>query len=85
MAEHSKRTRRRMPQAGMGGGLSVVPQIPIRLQGGLPDLPQAASCGGPVELLGHCAWASRSMMDRSDAHVSCRCLDQRHKCVLRNS
>lgn len=39
MAKHSKRNRRRLQQSGLGGGLSVVPDIPVRLQERLPDPP----------------------------------------------
>ena len=36
MSKHSKRNRRRMGQAGMGGGFRVVRQVPVRLQRDLP-------------------------------------------------
>jgi len=39
MAKQSKRNRRRMHQAGMGGGFSVVPRVPLRVQQGLPHAP----------------------------------------------
>ena len=39
MAKHSKRTRRRMHQAGMGGGFTVVRRVPIQVQRGLPNAP----------------------------------------------
>lgn len=39
MAKHSKRTRRRVHQSGLGGGLSVVSHVPVRLPRGLPDPP----------------------------------------------
>ncbi|MDQ3654612.1 MAG: helix-turn-helix domain-containing protein, partial [Chloroflexota bacterium] len=37
MAKQSKRNRRRMHQAGMGGGFTVVRRVPIRVQRGLPQ------------------------------------------------
>lgn len=39
MAKHSNRNRRRMRQAGLGGGFTVVRQVPIRIQQGLPQAP----------------------------------------------
>ena len=39
MAKHSKRNRRRMHQAGMGGGVTVVRRVPIRVQRSLPQAP----------------------------------------------
>ncbi len=39
MSKHSKRNRRRMGQAGMGGGFRVVRQVPVRLQRHLPTAP----------------------------------------------
>lgn len=39
MAKHSKRNRRRLQQSGLGGGFSVVPHVPVRLQQRLPDPP----------------------------------------------
>lgn len=39
MAKHSKRNRRRLHQSGLGGGLTVVPHVPVRLQQRLPDPP----------------------------------------------
>ena len=39
MAKHSKHNRRRMRQAGMGGGFQVVRQVPPRLQRRLPQAP----------------------------------------------
>ena len=39
MAKHSKRNRRRLRQAGMGGGFTVVRQVPARLQRHLPQAP----------------------------------------------
>ena len=47
MAKPSKRTRRRMRQAGMGGGFTVVRPVPRRLQRALPQAPAlsaAAHC-----------------------------------------
>ncbi len=51
MAKHSKRNRRRMHQAGMGGGFRMVRQVPVRFQ---RRLPQAAplSPRGPVPAAG---------------------------------
>ncbi len=37
MAKHSKRNRRRMHQAGMGGGFRMVRQVPVRFQRRLPQ------------------------------------------------
>ena len=39
MSKHSKRNRRRMHQAGMGGSFAVVRRVPARLQRHLPDAP----------------------------------------------
>ena len=39
MAKHSKRSRRRMRQTGMGGGCHVVRRVPARLQRRLPHAP----------------------------------------------
>lgn len=39
MAKHSKRSRRRMHQSGLGGGLSVVRRVPLQVQRHLPDPP----------------------------------------------
>lgn len=39
MAKHSKRNRRRMGQAGFGGGFAVVRAVPIAVQRGLPQAP----------------------------------------------
>lgn len=39
MAKHSKRNRRRLHQSGLGGGLTVVPHVPVRLQQRLPEPP----------------------------------------------
>jgi len=39
MAKHSKRNRRRMQQSGMGGGFTVVRQVPIARQRRLPNAP----------------------------------------------
>ncbi len=39
MAKQSKRNRRRMHQAGMGGGFTVVRRVPIRVQRNLPNAP----------------------------------------------
>lgn len=39
MAKHSKRNRRRMQQAGMGGDVTVVRRVPIRVQRHLPHAP----------------------------------------------
>ncbi len=39
MAKHSKRNRRRLQQSGLGGGMSVVRRVPLRLQRTLPQAP----------------------------------------------
>ncbi len=39
MVKHSKRNRRRMHQAGMGGGFTVVRRVPVRVQRNLPQAP----------------------------------------------
>ncbi len=43
MAKQSKRNRRRMHQAGMGGGFTVVRRVPIHVQRGLPNAPTLSS------------------------------------------
>ena len=43
MAKHSKRNRRRMGQAGMGGGFRVVRQVPVRLRRHLPQAPSLSA------------------------------------------
>lgn len=43
MAKHSKRNRRRMRQAGMGGGFAVARRVPPRLQRGLPQAPSLSA------------------------------------------
>ena len=39
MAKHSNRNRRRMRQAGIGGGMSLVRRVPVAVQRSLPNAP----------------------------------------------
>ena len=59
MVKHSKRNRRRMHQAGMGGGFTVVRRVPVRVQQNLPQAPiLSAEAHYRLRYLEHAARAS---------------------------
>ena len=68
MAKHSKQDRRRMHQAGMGGGVRVVRRVPVQFQRHLPQAPTLSA--EAYERLRYVEYAQRTSV--RDASIAFR-------------